>query len=165
LTGNNTFDACRMFKHACAFVDCATFCECEPQNIKCGVMTHTVADIVNSAFACEVFIKSLLVYHGKTIEEIRGHDLNGLWSKYKTIDSVNVTRVEQKIKDIFGSEDDNIFDEFLQNISNAFEYWRYIYEKHGGKIHLQFLRMFRETLREACCEKFYNMTWDEYIRR
>lgn len=42
----------------------------EPKNIKTGVMSHMVACIVNSAFSCEVFIKSLLVHHGKTWRKI-----------------------------------------------------------------------------------------------
>lgn len=49
--GNKLYDAYRMFKHACSFVDCATFCEREPKNIKTGVMSHRVACILNSAFA------------------------------------------------------------------------------------------------------------------
>lgn len=58
----------------------------EPKNIKIGVMSHMVACIVNSAFSCEVFIKSLLVHHGKTVEEIHGHELYKLWAKYKELD-------------------------------------------------------------------------------
>ena len=165
MTGNTFFDACRMFKHACAFVDCATFCETEPKNIKTGVMTHMAADIVNSAFACEVFIKSLLIYHGLAIDDIRGHKLKLLWSKYRTVDSTNATVIEQKMKDFFESENEDMFDELLDNISDAFEYWRYIYEKHGGKIHVQFLRIFREMLRGVCCETYYHMTWNDYLNR
>lgn len=86
MTGNKLHDACRMFKHACSFVDCATFCERESKNIKTGVISHTVACIVNSAFACEVFIKALFVYHGKTVEEIHGHEL---WIPAEELDNFN----------------------------------------------------------------------------
>ena len=58
MTGNTHFDACRMFKHACAFVGCAKFCEKEPWNIEKRLPDYTVADIVNSAFACEIFLKT-----------------------------------------------------------------------------------------------------------
>ena len=165
MTGDKFFDACRIFKHACAFVDCATFCEIEPHDIKTGVLTHTVADIVNSAFACEVFIKSLLVFHDMNIEDIHGHKLNLLWFKYKETDSDYASYIEQKIDSIINFNDEDTFETSLNNISNAFEYWRYIYEKHGGKIHIQFLRIFREALREACCEKFYGMSWQAYKNR
>lgn len=163
MTGNKLFDACRMFKHACSFVDCATFCEREPKNIQTGVMSHMVACIVNSAFACEIFIKALLIYYGNTVDEIHGHELYKLWAKYKEIDIGCASNVEQTVKNIFNSKNANMFDECLRNISNAFYEWRYIYEKHGATIHIQFLRIFREALREFCCEKFYNKTWSEYI--
>lgn len=165
MTGNTLFDACRMFKHACSFVDCATFCEREPKNIQVSVMSHMVADIVNSAFSCEVFIKALLVYHGMSIESIKGHKLDVLWNRYKEKDSASAERVEQKMKEIFNSQNDNMVSELLDNISDAFEYWRYIYEKHGGKININFLRIFREILREVCCETFYQMTWSDYLNR
>ena len=45
----------RMFKHACAFLDCASFCQIEPNNIEYRMSSHTVAGIVNSAFACEIW--------------------------------------------------------------------------------------------------------------
>lgn len=57
-----------------------------------------------------------------------------------------------------------MFNELLDNISNAFQYWRYIYEKHGGSINLNFLRYFRDLLREVCCEEFYGKSWTEYIK-
>ncbi|MBQ3552045.1 MAG: hypothetical protein IJA35_02655 [Clostridia bacterium] len=165
MTGNSLFDARRMFKHACSFVDCATFCEIEPKNIQVGVMNHMVADIVNSSFACEVFIKALLVYHGMEISDIKGHKLKNLWGKYREKDNANAVCVERKMKEIFNSQNENMFNELLDNISDAFEYWRYIYEKHRGRINVNFLRIFREILREVCCETFYQMKWSDYLTR
>ena len=163
MTGDKLVDARRMFKHACAFAGCAQFCESEPWNIEIRLPDYTVADIVNSAFACEVFIKALLVYHGKTIEEIHGHKLDILWAKYRDTDTNNAAFIEQGIKDFFNFKNENMFDELLCNIADAFQYWRYIYEKHGGKVHIQFLRIFRKVLREVCCEQLYGMTWNEFI--
>lgn len=165
MTGNSTVDARRMFRHACSFVDCATFCEREPKNIQVSVMNHLVADIVNSAFSCEVFIKALLIYHGMSIESIKGHELDVLWSRYKEKDSAHAECVERKMKEIFNSKNDNMFSALLDNISDSFEYWRYIYEKPGGKINTNFLRIFREVLREVCCETFYQMTWFDYFNQ
>lgn len=53
-----------MFRHACAFADCARACEIEPSTIRYRTASHAVAGMVNSALACEVFIKSMLVWHG-----------------------------------------------------------------------------------------------------
>lgn len=113
-----------------------------------------VACIVNSAFLCEVFIKSLLVHHGKTVEEIHGHELYKLWAKYKELDIEGASNVEQTVKNVFNSKNDNKFDECLKNISDAFFKWRYIYEKHGATIHIQFLRIFREELRTFVVKNF-----------
>ena len=163
MTGDKLVDARRMFKHACEFMDCAKFCEFEPKNIRVSCTTHLVADIVNSSFACEVFIKSLLIYHGKTIKAIHGHKLDILWNKYRAVDSENAALVERSMKEFFGSSNNNMFNEHLLKISDAFQYWRYIYEKQEGSIQLQFLCIFREMLREVCCKKLHGMTWDEFI--
>lgn len=68
-----------------------------------------------------------------------------------------------KTKEIFNSDNKSMFDELLDSISNAFEYWRYIYEKDDGFININFLRFFRLLLREICCEQLYDKTWKEYI--
>ena len=68
-----------------------------------------------------------------------------------------------KTKEIFNSDNKSMFDELLDSISNAFEYWRYIYEKDEGFININFLRFFRLLLREICCEQLYDKTWKEYI--
>ena len=69
----------------------------------------------------------------------------------------------EKTKEIFNSDNKSMFDELLDSISNAFEYWRYIYEKDDGFININFLRFFRLLLREICCEQLYDKTWKEYI--
>lgn len=43
-----------------------------------------------------------------------------------------------KMKEIFNSDNKNMFDELLDSISSAFEYWRYIYEKDDGFININF---------------------------
>ena len=165
MTNEEFYTVCRMFKHACAFVDCAVFCVIEPKHIKVGAERHTTACIVNSAFACEVFIKSLLVYNGFSIDEIKGHKLRDLWDKYKRVDCETANLVEQKMQEIFDSDNENMFNELLDNISNAFEYWRYIYERRGGSINIGFLVNFRDLLRAICCDKYYHMSWDDYLER
>lgn len=158
----------QMFEHACAFVDCAEYCQIEPNNIKHRTKSHSVSGIVNSAFACEVFIKTLLVFHGVSVEELRkhkyGHDLKNLWGKFKAIDSKTAVSVEQALQAWFNSQNENMFNEFLDNISNAFDYWRYIYEKSSGSINLNFLIGFRKLLRDICCNCLYGKSWSEYIK-
>lgn len=159
-----SLDPHRMFRHGCAFADCAKYCETEPNNIKYRTQSHTVSGIVNSAFACEVFIKTLLVFHGTSFEELnRFHKLETLWSKLKTKDCRTTSLVEQRVQEWFNSKTENLFDKLLSEISDAFVYWRYIYEKDSGSLNLNFLRYFRELLREVCCSQLYGKTWNEYI--
>lgn len=165
----NVLDPQRMFKLACAFFDCARCCEIEPNNIiEYRFTSHTVSGIVNSAFACEVFIKTLLVIHGVSVKEMRGkrasdgHELKKLWKLFKEKDCETALLVELKMQEIFNSNNESMFDELLDSSSNAFEYWRYIYEKDDGNININFLRIFRLLLREVCCDQLYDKTWEEY---
>ena len=160
-----------MFKQACAFADCAKFCEVEHNIIiESRFHSHTVAGIVNSAFACEVYIKTLLVFHGVSRKEMRGkkksngHDLNFLWELYKKKDNDSALLIEQRIKKEFNSSNEGLFGDLLGKCSNAFNYWRYIYEKNSGDINIHFLRIFRLLLRNLCCEKLYGKTWKEYVK-
>lgn len=166
----NVLDPHRMFEQACAFSDCARCCEIEPNNIiEYRFKSHTVSGIVNSAFACEVFIKTLLVIHGVSVKEMRdkkvggGHDLKKLWQLFKEKDYDTALLVGKKMQEIFNSDNKSMFDELLDSISNAFEYWRYIYEKDNGTININFLKFFRLLLREECCKQLYNKTWKEYV--
>lgn len=157
----------RMFEHACAFCDCAECCEIEPNNIKYRMHSHTVAGLVNSVFACEVFIKLLLVYHGRTFEQMKDmrHGLRGLWDEFKKKDPETASYVEQNMQEWFKSEDANMFDRLLNEASNAFKYWRYIYEEESGSINLNFLKGFRLILREICCKQLFGMSWEDYKKK
>lgn len=170
MTGNNVVDAKRMFKHACAFSGCARFCTQEPWDIEHRLPDYSIAGIVNSAFACEVFIKSLLVFNGIPVAQIvdtknRGvHKLLDLWNMLETKNLTTTDIVKQRVLAVFNSPNDTAFYTMLDNVSDAFVYWRYIYEKSSGKIHVNFLTLFREALQEVCCETFYGMTWHDFTK-
>lgn len=158
-------DSRRMFEHACAFCDCAKFCEVEPSGIEYRMRSHTVSGIVNSAFACEIFIKTLLVFHGRTVDEIKGHELKSLWNEFRILDSETAGLVEEGMRGWFNSSNENMFDKLLNEVSDAFNYWRYIYEKQNGRININFLRGFRYMLRSVCCQQLFGETWEEYKSR
>ena len=161
-------DTRRMFEHACAFVDCARYCQIEPNNIKFRMKSHSVAGIVNSAFACEVFIKTLLVFRGIPLNEIKsnnkkyGHNLETLWTAFREKDHTLALLVEHRLKELFNSDDENMFDNLIANISNSFDYWRYIYEQETACLNLNFLVYFRDILREVCCNQLFGQSWGEY---
>ena len=156
------YDTKRMFEHGCAFIDCARNCEIEPNNIEYRMHSHTVSGIVNSAFSCEIFLKTLLVFNSK---KPYGHELKVLWNDFKKSDRETALLIEKGLQNWFNSKNDNLFNELLNESSDAFEYWRYIYEKQNAKININFLIGLRTVLREICCNKLFQMTWEEYKNR
>ncbi len=169
MTGNKLFDCQRMFRHACAFSDCADFAMSEFDPKKIDVEWYTTPATVNSAFACEVYLKALLVYYDNPLP--KQHELEKLFEllpdKTKEWIMLTVIKFHGAWKDAFGYN-------LLDNISNAFLNWRYIYEgketRNGKRIErssfhidISFLTVFRNTLREACCQLFFGKTWEEYL--
>ncbi|MBR4096383.1 MAG: hypothetical protein IKK42_03650 [Oscillospiraceae bacterium] len=97
--------------------------------------------VVNSAFACELFIKSMLPTN------TTGHKLNQL---FNLLDS----DVQEKIKN---TTIDNIkkttpsycrqsFQDDLDNNSNIFAEWRYFHEKNNCSANLQFMSAFMNSI-------------------
>ena len=165
MTGNSFVDAKRMFKHACAFADCAVFCFKDKNNLIVRTQWYSTPGIVNSAFACEVFIKSMLVYHGMTLNQIKSHShgLEGLWQAYVVKDGQTASQVQESIRMYFQSDDDTLFDRKLKEASNAFVDWRYMYEGREAELNLHFLMAFREILRTTCCQQLYRKSWSEFV--
>ena len=90
--------------------------------------------------------------------------LEGLWLFLKTVNPMLSTDIETRVINIFHSTGPDFFNTAMSTISDAFVTWRYIYESHGATIQINFLRIFREVVREVCCETLYHMTWDEYTK-
>lgn len=86
------------------------------------VETVNVPAIVNAAFACELYVK-LLIKNKVT----RGHNLSALFKRLEpkdknTIKSSITERLERNLLE-------KGFNYYLKEISNYYEYWRYIHEK------------------------------------
>lgn len=165
MTGNERFDCQEMFRVACTFCECADMAQEKFQHDTADIGFYNTPSIVNSAFACEVFMKAILKF--KQIEAPKAHKLRELYDKLP--DELR-ERIKQKVscgyRDMwqtwFGSE-------LIDQISNAFVDWRYIYEhdfRKDGTIHIDigFLNRFRDTLREICCKMFFGITWERYKR-
>lgn len=162
---NTTLFTCQqMFRRACAFSDCADFAMKEYDPEITNVEWYTTPAIVNSAFACEVFLKALLLYYNIKLK--REHKLKDL---YELLPKNDKEQIKQGtlIKYPVGWE--NGFGlERLEHISDAFVEWRYSYEYVPGKrgslqIDIGFLNAFRNTLRDVCCFRLFGMKWDDYI--
>lgn len=82
--------------------------------------------IVNKALACEIYLKLILLENNIDCKDLRGidrHKLSKLYSKTNSDFKLNLQH--EMILKKFANIDDKI-----ENISEAFINWRYIYEKY-----------------------------------
>jgi hypothetical protein len=156
---NDKMFVCReMFRHACAFSDCADFA----LQVVCQDKTVTGCNptpaVVNSAFACEVYLKALLKYYDIPVK--KEHRLKEL---YELLPEKAREWIKLTVTNYYGQWSDWLGRELLENISNAFTDWRYSYESDRlMSIYHGFLTTFRDTLREASCQSFFGKAWEEY---
>ena len=158
-----------MFDHASSFLMCAELCAEETERQKKRFDLLGTPEIVNLAFACEVYIKTLLtLYQIKTKKE---HKLNELFAllpddvqqevKQQTFQKhPEYNRLTGKIlANGFGLD-------LLDLEANDFVEWRYLYEfkKHSYSCNVGFLRAFAVTLRDFCCERLFRTNWEEYCK-
>lgn len=157
------FDCQRMFRHACAFAECADLALKNFRHDSADIEWYAEPATVNSAFASEVFLKALLNYHDIPLK--RQHKIKELYELLP--DKLKAVVKQTTIANYGGMWEDAFEHELLDLISNAFVDWRYSYEIVGKKraslqINIGFLTAFRNALRELCCREFFSKTWDEY---
>ena len=115
--------------------------------------------IVNKSFACEIYLKLLLLI--KEERENKTHNLKKL-SKDTNMDiEFKKYLINNKL-----TLTDEEFEEYLSSISNAFEEWRYIYEKKDIKIMHGFLNSYCNYLDEYCkkiMKDLYNIDVDKEL--
>ena len=159
MTGNKLFDCGEMFRHACAFADCADFCREKELHL-----LYSQPQVVNSAFACEVYLKALLKWYD--IEKKKVHKLKDL---HELLPAKVQEHIHYCVLNEHGSWTNAMGQNLLELVSKDFEKCRYLYEhdfsKQGVvKTYVGFLTMYRNILRDVCCQLFYGITWDEYKR-
>ncbi len=100
--------------------------------------------IVNGAFACELYLKSMNY-------SSRGHELIELYNK---LDDIAREDIYRRTATKLNKES---FDDCIKGLSNLFAHWRYIYEKEnlgelGFQKTLKILPMFLEVFKEVAHE-------------
>ncbi len=110
-------------------------------DIICGGMYPFV---VNMAFACELYIKAILIYKSNNNKIEKSHDLKKLFETLP-ID------VQSNIKTIFSEKSDGDLEIILPEINTAFVDWRYAYEKNVSA-NLSDIQKFAESLKEYANE-------------
>lgn len=156
------FDTLKMFEQACAFHDIGNSCVIEPTPYKNRRTTHTIAGLVNSVFSCELFMKTIIVYKG-ICDKPHGHNLYELWMEIKNNDSQLAIKIEESIKSLYGSQNENLFIETLDICKLNFQELRYIYEYPSVKSNFTFIRYLSIALKNVC-EDLLKITITTYTK-
>ena len=149
-----------MFLHACAFADYVEHYNRVPKDDMHRATWYSTPKIVNIAFACEIFLKALLVFNNVSYE--RAHNLEQLCSLLP-VECREI--IERETVDRFGSTKDAIGIAYISRISEVFTDWRYSFEKARLSIDLSVLWFFCALFRELCCQKMYGESWETIQRR
>ena len=99
---------------------------CEPKNLHKDEFGRTIGAtiyvpaIVNASFACELYLKNILVnkYHNHNLKSLYQDLSPNIQLELKTIATQELSKMN------FNSD----FEEYLNDISDSFVSWRYIYQ-------------------------------------
>lgn len=162
MIGEKKFDCHEMFMHACTFCECADMAFQKGKHDTAPIGFYDMPALVNSAFACEVFLKTILKWYD--IKSPKSHKLKDLYEA--TPEKIRAF-IKPTVLNAFWEWEDWLGREHLENLSNAFQDFRYIYEydfSKNGSLHIEtgFLIAFRNALRDCCSRVIFGMPWEEY---
>lgn len=120
--------------------------------------------VVNLAFACEVYLKTLLhhleIDKDKKIRKI--HKLNDL---FNSMPQQYQDKINRSLFQRYPFENDMIsVHRRLDLVADAFAKWRYSYETNSLYCEISYLKAFAETLRDVCCTDIFGLTWEQYLK-
>lgn len=144
MTQDYSYLAKEAFKHACAFFDCANYFMTSTSRDDAFKKYYIHPVIVNIAFACEIFLKSIMYLYAM---EAKGHSLKDL---IKNLPEDDKMFLDGKLTKAYNGETDMLGSRYLENISNAFTDWRYSYEKSEISLNLGYLITLATALKELC---------------
>ena len=140
-------------READVFYDAA--CMCETKHLMSdGTSGHLYAFVVNLSFACEVYMKAIMIYSSEKNEFSGGHELNKLFEMLpQTVKDVVKAEFEQVPRVVKKGEIRNL-DTFLKTHKKAFETFRYAFqEREKGKnlvVYSTDLGTFANSLKKYC---------------
>lgn len=101
-----------------------------------------IPGMVNMAFSCELFLKSMQ-------NSVRTHRIDNLYNGLEESIRIEIKRRTMEILMQSGSQyTEDKFDESLENIASVFSEWRYFFENQitNGFTNLEFLKAFSKAL-------------------
>lgn len=135
MTTYGDYDICK--EEANAFLDTAKMCN-EKWNGFPGEILYPL--VVNCVFACELYMKAIIIHDNANNETRLGHNLNKI---FNDLPLSTQKRLSNKYKQIYNEELSALLDES----GNSFINWRYAYEKGCG-INITKAMKFAEILKE-----------------
>lgn len=124
--------------------------------VKNGVFINKIYPyVVNVSFACEIYLKIIILLNGETYGKI--HTLKDLYVMSKVCSEFE-TYVIENTKNLDIKYDKEKLDNDLNLISNAFVKWRYVFESEELCIPNGFLNIFCNYLDTVCIEKILEST-------
>ena len=105
--------------------------------------------VVNKAFACEVYLKLILIENNFDLKKMKNHELHNLFKLYQNTDNKFKSDLINFFKNKYGNKIDELrFEEEIKKISKVFIKWRYIYEQAGKNpiVNYGFLNSFCDVL-------------------
>lgn len=105
--------------------------------------------IVNKSFACEVYLKLILILFNVDVSDLKAKEKHNLYNLYKKMPNDFKSAF---FKSYFKESDSEVSEAFLEEeikkVSNAFIGWRYVYEtiENGSSINSGFLIWFCDKL-------------------
>ncbi len=118
--------------------------------------------IVNSAFSSEIYLKLIILMNGSTIP--KKHSLTLLLEKANLKNKFKFFLIDN-LKKLNKPYSDECFERDLKSISNAFEDWRYIYEKNSitiSNVFLQLLNTYLDITCKSLIKNKFDINMDEY---
>ena len=99
------------------------------------IISKQIPFIVNKSFACEVYLKLILMENNISFNDLKGPNRHKLWELYSKCKDLLDSDFEKKMN-LKGFRN---IDKKIQDLSEAFMDWRYIYEKNEMVASLDFL--------------------------
>ena len=120
---------------------------------------YTTPQVVNLAFACEVYLKTLLIF--SEIDIGRKHKLNELFDALQDVDKQYIEVCMKRcypVRSVSGLRK-------IDMEADAFVNWRYSYEKTTLSCDISYLDALAKILQTMCSKKLYGISWDQYCAR
>ena len=131
------------FEEARTFLKLSEQLENDEETLLSGIFPF----VVNSALACELFLKTIIMINSTPPQIVKAHELTTLFNLLSADDQIN-------IKELFSQRMKHDFDSLIEEMSNTFVKWRYAYEQETIKINITGILTLAQVLNDYITENY-----------